>query len=436
MRLPLQHYLVSRRDALIAGIAFALMLHAAGGLALETKPFGGFSQPVFAGAPSGDSRLFIVEKGGAIKVLQPDGTVSTFLNIGSTGANLVNTSGERGLLGLAFDPNFSTPGSSGYGTFYVNYIDRSSTNNTVVARFQVSGANPNLADLSSRQTILTVQQPAGRNNHKAGWIGFRPGEPDNLYIATGDGGSGNDPDNLAQDLGSNLGKMLRINVRGDDFGADPERNYSIPAGNPFVGKAGNDEIWAYGLRNPFRNGFDRQTGDLWIADVGQGAREEIDFEPASFAGGANYGWRLREGTIETPATGIGGPKPADNRDPVLDYDRSFGASVIGGSVYRGSLMPDLEGAYIFGDYVSSRIWAIRYAGAPLTMADAIELTDRLDPEGSIGNLVAFGEDGRGELLLVDIGGGQILTMVPEPGTWGLLAAGMALLGWRIRQRGA
>jgi glucose/arabinose dehydrogenase len=422
--------MLSQRDALLAGIALGVLLYASGALALEVEQTVGLNQPVFAGAPAGDPRLFIVEKGGTIKVRQPDGTTSVFLNIGPTGANLVNSSGERGLLGLAFDPNFAAPGTAGYGTFYVNYTDRSSTNNTVVARFQVSG-DRNVADVASRQTLITVLQPSGRNNHKAGWLGFRPGEPDNLYIATGDGGSGNDPENRAQTLTDNLGKMLRINVRGDDFGTDANRNYSIPSTNPFVGKAGNDEIWAYGLRNPFRNSFDRMTGDLWIADVGQGAREEINFEAASAAGGANYGWRLREGTIATP--GVGGARPEGNVDPVLDYDRSFGASVIGGYVYRGSLMPDLYGAYIFGDYVSSRIWAIRYAGRPLTMADAIELTDRLDPDDLISSLASFGEDGRGELVLVDVAGGQIFTMVPEPGTCALLAGGLGWLAWRARR---
>jgi glucose/arabinose dehydrogenase len=316
---PIKRFMIDQRDAVLAGVALAIMLYASGVLALETRLVAsGFSQPLFVGAPAGDARLFIVEKGGRILVRQPDGPVSTFLNIGSSGANLIDTSGERGLLGLAFDPNFARPGSPGFGAFYVNYVDRTSLN-TVVARYQVSAGNPNLANASSRQTVITVPQPSGLDNHKAGWIGFRPGEPDNLYVATGDGGSGNDPANRAQNPSDNLGKMLRINVRGDDFAADANRNYSIPSTNPFVGRAGNGEIWAYGLRNPYRNSFDRRTGDLWIADVGQNTREEIDFEPASFAGGANYGWRLREGTIATPTGSppVGGPRPADNVDPVV-----------------------------------------------------------------------------------------------------------------------
>jgi glucose/arabinose dehydrogenase len=431
----IRQFVASRPDAICAAVASALLLYASGIGALETRLVAsGLDQPLFVTAPADDSRLFIVEKGGSIKVRQANGTVSTFLDMGGA-AGLVNTDGERGFLGLAFDPNFAKAGTPGFGAFYVDYIDRV-TLNTTVARFQVS-ANPNVADPASRSTLMVVSQPAGQSNHKGGWIGFRPGEPDNLYIATGDGGSANDPNNRAQNLQDNLGKILRVNVRRDDFSSDPNRNYGIPADNPVFRdqngnlRAANPEIWDYGLRNPFRNSFDRLTGNLLIGDVGQGTREEIDLESAVFKGGANYGWRLREGAIATP--GVGGAKPFDNVDPILQYDHSAGNAVIGGYVYRGKLAPELDGAYLFGDNGSSRIWAIRYNGSFLDLAQATELTDLLNNR-KIGSLSSFGEDGFGELYLVDISNGQVFALVPEPSTYALLVTGLALLGWARRSR--
>ena len=431
----IREFVATQRDAICAATALSLLLYASGVWALETRLVAsGLDQPLFVTAPAGDSRLFIVEKGGSIKVRQANGTVSTFLDIGGP-TGLVNAEGERGLLGLAFDPNFAVAGAPGFGMFYVDYIDRV-TLNTTVARIQVS-ANPNVANAASRSTLMVVSQPAGQNNHKGGWIGFRPGEGDNLYIATGDGGSGNDPDNRAQNLQDNLGKILRVNVRRDDFSSDPNRNYGIPADNPVFRdqngnlRTANPEIWDYGLRNPFRNSFDRLTGNLLIGDVGQDNREEIDFESVTFKGGANYGWRLREGMMATP--GPGGAKPFDNVDPILDYEHSAGNAVIGGYVYRGKLAPELEGAYLFGDNGSSRIWAIRYKGSFLDLAQATELTDLLNG-GKIGSLSSFGEDGFGELYLVDISDGQVFALVPEPSTYALLAMGIAVLGWVRRSR--
>ena len=231
----------------------------------------GFSAPLFLAAPAGDPRLFVVEKSGTVKV-RSGGVWSTFLDISPS----VNADGERGLLGLAFDPNFADPNNR---YVYVYYNDQTPNRNSIVTRYQVDAANPNSVDLASAQRILTIEQPAGLQNHKGGWIGFRPGEPGNLYIATGDGGGSNDPSNNAQTLGTPLGKILRVNVRDDAFPADANVNYAIPAGNPFAGGAttADDAVWAYGLRNPFRNSFDLQSGDLWLGDVGQGAREEIDF---------------------------------------------------------------------------------------------------------------------------------------------------------------
>ncbi|MES2708515.1 MAG: PQQ-dependent sugar dehydrogenase [Verrucomicrobiota bacterium] len=366
----------------------------------------GFSQPLFVTAPEGDSRLFVVEKGGTVRVVQGGSTLpAPFLDLSSS----VSTAGEGGLLGLAFDPNYATN-----GRLYVNYID-SLTNSTVVARYTVSG-DPNTVSAASGQTIISVAQPAGQTNHKAGWIGFRPGETANLYIATGDGGGSNDPGNRAQNLSDNLGKILRLDV------SAPGPGYTIPAGNPFAGAtAGNDEIWAYGLRNPYRNSFDRQTGDFYIADVGQGAREEVNFEAAAAEGGNNYGWRAREGTGDNP--GVGDAPPAGAVDPVYDYTHASqpagSASITGGYVYRGDAIPDLDGTYFHGDFVNGTIYTFSYDGATVT-----GLTDRsaelnaptlLGP----GSISSFGEDGFGELYVVDIGG-TVYKLVPEP-TAGLLA---------------
>jgi len=385
----------------IAGLALA----AAGAAPAATLIGSGFVQPVFLGAPVGDSRLFIVEKGGVIKVRDSLGGVSTALDITAK----VDSSGERGLLGLAFDPGFATN-----GRVYVDYIDKT-TLSTVVASYTLTASDIN----ASARTILTVAQPAGLSNHKAGWIGFNAVDPGNLYIATGDGGNSNDPGNNAQNLSSNLGKLLRV-TPGADGG------YTVPANNPFVGVAGNDEIWAYGLRNPYRNSFDRSTGDLWIGDVGQGAREEIDFASAA-AGlglGANYGWRVREGSIATP--GISDPVPDNLTGPLFDYGRAAGdATVIGGYVYRGGGDASLDGKYVFGDYVSGRIWT-------LTGTTATELAS---PFGG-SQLTSFGEGGDGSLYAVGINGNIYLlaAAVPEPAPALLLALGLAAGGLLTRRR--
>jgi len=367
----------------------------------------GYNQPLFLTAPAGDSRLFIVEKGGRIKV-QQGSAVTTYLDLSAR----VDTAGERGLLGLAFDPGFASN-----GRFYVDYID-ATTKNTVVAAFTAPTPGSGSADASSGKTILTVTQP-GFSNHKAGWIGFTAADPGRLYIATGDGGSGNDPFNNAQNLNSDLGKMLRVVPLAGG-------GYSVPADNPFVGIAGNDEIWAYGLRNPFRNSFDRLNGDLWIGDVGQGAREEIDFVAAGSGRGANYGWRVREGSIATP--GISDPAVAGTVNPLFDYGHDVGNAIVGGYVYRGGADASIDGLYIFGDYGSGRIWSLqRGAGAPTITALA-------SPFGA-NTLSSFGEDGLGALYAVGLDGNiyRLAGAVPEPGSLVLMGLGvMALLSRRLR----
>lgn len=366
----------------------------------------GYSQPVFVTAPTGDARLFIVEKGGLIKT-QLGGTVSTYLDLRTQ----VDTAGERGLLGLAFDPNYASN-----GRFYVDYIDATSKN-TVVTAFTapIPGSGP--ANLASAKTIITITQESF-SNHKAGWIGFSAADPGRLYIATGDGGSANDPNRNAQNLGSNLGKMLRITPLAGG-------GYGVPADNPFVGTAGNDEIWSFGLRNPYRNSFDRLTGDFWIADVGQGAREEIDFAAAGTGAGLNYGWRLREGKIAGP--GSSDPPPAiAPTDPLYDYDHSAGNSaIVGGYVYRGGADAALEGRYVFGDYGSGHIWTLqRTAGGPV-------IGNLASPFGA-NTLSSFGEDGFGGLYAVGLNGDiyRLAAAVPEPSSGMLLPLGLAMIGWR------
>jgi glucose/arabinose dehydrogenase len=382
----------------------------------------GFTQPVFAAAPLADGRVFVVEKAGTIKLVS-GGVTSNFLSIP------VATSSEQGLLGLAFDPQYGQVGSAGAGRFFVNYIDPSN-GDTVVASYRAAG---NVANPASRQEVLRIDQPNGLTNHKAGWIAFKPGDSNHLYIATGDGGSSNDPSNFAQNRNVLLGKMLRVNINGDDF-ADPNINYAIPADNPFVGQAGmRGEIFSYGLRNPWRNGFDTANGDLWIADVGQNAREEVNLIRGSQGGGQNFGWRVREGEIATP--GVGGPLQPGMVDPVLVYGRSFGASITGGTVVRDALSP-LNGRYVFGDFAFGSIWALPADGANLSFANAVDITAQLEAGagGALGNISSFGSGANGELYIVDYGG-KVVQVVPEPATALMLLGGLAaLLGWQRQRR--
>jgi len=385
----------------LAGLALA-----AGPVLAATLVGSGYNNPVFLGAPVGDSRLFVVERAGVIKVQQA-GNVSVLLDISS---QVESATGERGLLGLAFDPGFASN-----GRFYVDYIDKT-TLSTVVASYDAKAADIK----ASAKTILTVAQPAGRDNHKAGWIGFSTADPGRLYIATGDGGSGNDPDGNAQNLSSNLGKLLRVapdNVNG---------GYAVPTDNPFVNAAGNDEIWAYGLRNPYRNSFDRLTGDLWIGDVGQNTREEVNFASAAsgLGRGSNYGWRAREGSIDNP--GVPDPAPAGAVDPLFDYGRDVGGTVIGGYVYHG-VDASLDGKYVYGDFINGKIWS--YGNGTRT-----ELST---PFGGF-TLSSFGEGGDGSLYAVGLNGNVYLlaAAVPEPAPALLLALGVVSLYLVTRRRRA
>lgn len=399
-----------------AHVALALALPAGPTWALTaTQVASGLQAPVFLTAPTGDARLFVVEKGGLVKTLS-GGTSSTWLDL----RGRVDAAGEGGLLGLAFDPGFASN-----GRFYVDYIDRD-TKATVVAMYTAPSPTSTRIDAATGSTLISIAQPAGRTNHKAGWIGFRPGDGGNLYIATGDGGSGNDPDNRAQNLDDNLGKILRIAPQAGG-------SYTVPAGNPYAGATpGNDEIWAYGLRNPYRNSFDRATGDFWIADVGQSTREEINLERAGTPGGRNYGWRALEGSGDNP--GVPDAPPPGATGPLFDYGRANGdGSIIGGYVYRGSFEQGLDGAYFYGDFVSGRIFTLRESGGVVT--EVIDRTDELGRPFGANQLTSFGEDGLGNLYAMGLDGRvvRIAAAVPEPGTWALMAFGVAALAWLSRR---
>jgi glucose/arabinose dehydrogenase len=348
----------------------------------------GLSKPLFVTSPPGDtSRLFIVEQNsGQIKILTGGAVLPTaFLDIG----DLITSSGnEQGLLGLAFHPDYS---SNGY--FFVDYTD--TLGNTAVARYKVSG-DPNQAEPESGFVILNVAQPFA--NHNAGMLAFGPGDG-YLYIGLGDGGSAGDPGNRAQDDGELLGKILRIDVDGGS-------PYGVPPDNPFVGTGDPlDEIWAKGLRNPWRFSFDRITYDLYIADVGQSLYEEIDFQDSSSSGGENYGWRLMEGDhCYNPPTNC---DPGGLTYPIHVYTHGGSpsrCSVTGGYVYRGEAIPGLQGTYFFADYCSGQIWSFRYDGNNLT--EFADRTSELDPGSgmSIDQISSFGEDAAGELYIVDLDG--------------------------------
>ncbi|MCP4684411.1 MAG: glucose dehydrogenase [bacterium] len=350
-------------------------------------------------APGDTSRLFVVEQSGSIRLIKSGVTQSTpFLDIRSR----VSSGGERGLLGLAFHPRYSEN-----GFFYVYYTASSPTGQTTVSRFSVSGTNLDSATSSSEQIVLSTHQPEG--NHNGGMIAFGPNDS-LLYIGLGDGGGGGDPNNLAQTPDTLLGKMLRIDV-------DAGTPYAVPPDNPFVGA--NDtlpEIWAIGLRNPWRWSFDRATGDMWIADVGQGVWEEIDFQPVSSSGGENYGWRLKEGDhCYNPSSGCDPSGALD--DPIYEYRHETGpfgfrCSVTGGFVYRGCAVPDLRGAYFFAEYCSGEIWSFRYDGSSLT--DFQDRTTELTG-GSTYQISAFGEDANGELYILEYDAldGKVHKIVPD-----------------------
>jgi glucose/arabinose dehydrogenase len=414
--------------AIRSSIVFAALLslcvghnaHAA--ISGTTQVASGLGLPLFATfAPGDNNHLFVLEKGGNVKVIDLNSKTviaTPFLNIPDT-----DPSNEGGLLGLAFHPDYANPTSQNRGKFYI-YVSvdngglpvtagtaatATSPFSTHIRQYMVS-SNPLVANAAPTE-IMSWPRP--QDNHVGGWIGFSPHDG-YLYINSGDGGAGNDqaaghyePGGNAQNISNApndfMGKQLRIDVNSDAFPADASRNYAIPATNPFVGVTGADEIWAYGLRNPYRGSFDRDTGNQWIADVGEGTREEIDFQSVHSTGGVNYGWRLREGKIATPT--VGGTCTGCT-DPVYDYTHGSGSfqgnAVIGGYVYHGP-DPSLQNIYFFADEISGHVWEMNTSTFAVTNIDGL-----LTPNtGLITNPASFAEDSVGNLYLIAYGSGSV-----------------------------
>ena len=398
-------------------LAFAAFQPAHAQLAMRsTRVASGLALPLYVTAPPGDtSRLFIIEQRsgttGRIRILDLTQNPPVLLATPYLSITPVTTSDEQGLLGLAFHPDFANN-----GFFYVDYTNSAGT--TVVARYTANApfATSTTANAASAQTVLTQTQPQA--NHNGGWIGFGP--DGFLYVNFGDGGNANDTGaghnaatGNAQDLTTWLGKQLRIDVNGDDFPADTNKNYAVPTSNPFYNTAGaQKEIWHYGLRNPWRGSFDRLTGEQWIGDVGQGAVEEVDFIPAG-VGGLNFGWRCTEGTS---CTGLAGCvcNGAGLTAPVHTYTHTAGnVCITGGYRYRGSAMCSFQGLYFFADYASARIWTFEWNGS--SIQNLTDRTTQLAPGGglAINSITSFGEDAAGELYVTDRGG-EVFKIIPGP----------------------
>jgi glucose/arabinose dehydrogenase len=372
----------------LKSLAFATFALSVASVSAEiaTKPIAkGFNRPVWAGVPKGvEGKLWVMEQDGRVWIVDTASgkwSDKPFLDV----RDLVTRKGnEEGLLGLAFEKDFLKN-----GRFYVNYTDKETQ--TKIVRYV--STDKQTTDPATAEEILVY--PSEFSNHNGGWLDFGP--DGFLYIGNGDGGSGNDPNQRAQDLGSLLGKILRIDV-------SPEKGYKVPADNPFVGDSkAKPEIWAYGVRNPWRNSFDKETGDFWIGDVGQGLWEEVNFVPKGQGKGANFGWRLREGKIATPTKGVGGEAPGAH-EPIHVYKHGMGEneglSITGGYVYRGSAVPELKGRYIFADYQNPRIWSFVQKNGEAT--DFKDHTKTRQPkDGRINLISSFAEDNQGELYLLD-----------------------------------
>ena len=354
----------------------------------------GINAPIFLAPIPGSNNVFVIERAGIIRILNPDTGVingAPFLNITTE----IGTFGEGGMLAVATAPDFLSSGA-----FYVHITNTSG--DTEIRRYFRSTVNPNIADASTGDVIFTASQPA--SNHNGGWMGF--GADDMLYLALGDGGGGGDPFNNGQNANSTLSALLRIDPTSDDFPADSNRDYAIPADNPFSNGGGAPEIWAYGLRNPFAGSVDRQTGDIYLGDVGQEEIEEVDLIPAS-VGGLNFGWSEREGTQS-----FAGPNSPAFTAPVAEYPHGSGPregnSIAGGVVYRGPIAA-INGFYFFADFVSNNVWSIPtnelVNGATVSAEDFAIETDVLTPDaGSLSSIASFGEDTAGNLYIVSLGG--------------------------------
>ncbi len=398
MNQPFLRYLISFLSLLI--VATVLTVHAGNsqGASADSPTIwpdielveisSGFDKPLhITNANDGSGRLFVTEQEGLIRILEDGVILSTpFLDI----QERVSCCDERGLLAVAFPP-----GSNPKSHFYVNYTD--SNGDTIVGRYHVSD-DPDIADASSEEIILHIEQPS--RIHNGGHLAFGPLD-DYLYIGVGDGGPFHDPDSVGQRTDTLLGKILRIDVESDPT---PD-SYVIPEDNPFANSAGQrGEIWALGLRNPWRFSFDTLNGDLYIGDVGQGSWEEIDHQPGASNGGENYGWRIMEGThCFNPAD----CDPTGLTLPVSEYPHHLGCSVSGGHVYRGTAFERMLGMYFYGDYCQGRIWGLKYDQSwhaqELLQAPALIST--------------FGVDERGELYFADYSSGDIYHLIDEHALW-------------------
>jgi glucose/arabinose dehydrogenase len=344
-----------------------------------------FDFPLALTAPTGDPRLFIVEKAGRIRIVSGGTTLAEpFLDI----SHLVSASDEQGLLGLAFHPGYATN-----GRFYVNYTDLDGA--TRVVGYRVS-SDPDRADPGTADPLLTIPRPS--SNHNGGALAFGP--DGFLYVAVGDGGAATAGGGTGQDVSDLAGSILRIDVAS-------ATGYAIPGSNPFANQAGaRGEVWSLGLRNPWRISFDRETGDLYVADVGQNNLEEVNVSPRTSGGGraANYGWSVTEGSscFDDP-----GCDPGEFVLPVVEYDHDDGCSVTGGYVYRGAAMPALAGRYFYADFCSGWVRSFR-----LESGQAV--SEREWPElGTVGQISSFGEDAEGELYILNASGGSVYRIVPR-----------------------
>jgi glucose/arabinose dehydrogenase len=341
---------------------------------------GGFSSPVgVTHAGDGSGRLFVLEQGGRVRMVKGGKITGTFLDLTSR----TDASGERGLLGLAFHPDFPTNG------YVYAYYTTASGGDVRISRYTSTNAGKTFASLTTEHHIITIEHSA-HSNHNGGALVFGP--DGYLYAGTGDGGGSGDPSENGQDTSQLLGKILRLDVSG--------AGYQVPSDNPFVNAPGDDEIWAYGLRNPWRITFDRSSGDLYIADVGQGRREEVNLEDVADPGGNNFGWDVLEGSLcYEPSSNCS--LPENYNGPVAQYTHAYGCSITGGYVYRGS-HKDLQGLYVYGDYCSGRLWTMNASGSGETI--------RRDTSLSISS---FGESEAGELYLTHHGGSLYRVIAPE-----------------------
>jgi len=360
----------------------------------------GLQRPTFAAHPPGDAdRLFIVEqnKGKIVLFKFSTGQVTDVLTV----TDVLASGNEQGLLGMAFHPDFANN-----GLFFVDYTNASGNGDTTVARYQMSAANPDVADPSTKTIFFTQNQPF--SNHNAGMLAFGPNDGF-LYLGLGDGGGAGDTGDRAQDPKKLLGKMLRLDI--DTPG--PNSMFSIPPSNPFVGDPNaKDEIWALGLRNPWRYSFDPLNGDLYIADVGQNAWEEIDFQPASSTGGEDYGWRCMEGTHCFNTSAFCTCNDPSLVLPFHEYQHLGGnCAIIGGYLYRGAAIPFMQGRYFFADSCSNRIWSVD----PQNPTDVRNHTDELDPGPglNIRGISSFGVDDSGEIYICDLIDGEVFQIVPD-----------------------